>query len=236
MRPAAQLAGFFVDGLDGHGRRPPDRRGLRRTCQNFHAPCYRKLFRPQRSSWRAVPLHAPPDVGSLRRRAALPRQAPRAGLHPKPVGRRHSGGLRPRRTAESTRGAVHDSPADQNHLDGVARPPHVLGASPRRRVEHRSDARPRRLGTRPPHHRVTLSASSSKSGYTTTGMARSAPCPIPFRKAEPGQGRPNGVMNNPLGAIRDQVFWRWHKLDRRPGREVAVHAGPARTSPTGPRF
>jgi hypothetical protein len=22
----------------------------------------------------------------------------------------------------------------------------------------------------------------------------------------------NGVMNNPLGAIRDQVFWRWHKL------------------------
>lgn len=26
----------------------------------------------------------------------------------------------------------------------------------------------------------------------------------------PGQD-PNGVMNNPLGAIRDQVFWRWHK-------------------------
>ena len=28
----------------------------------------------------------------------------------------------------------------------------------------------------------------------------------------PLQGRRNGVMNNPLAAIRDQVFWRWHKL------------------------
>lgn len=28
----------------------------------------------------------------------------------------------------------------------------------------------------------------------------------------PFQGRRNGVMNNPLAAIRDQVFWRWHKL------------------------
>lgn len=29
---------------------------------------------------------------------------------------------------------------------------------------------------------------------------------------QPGEGRRNGVMNNPLAAIRDQVFWRWHKL------------------------
>lgn len=34
----------------------------------------------------------------------------------------------------------------------------------------------------------------------------------PIPAGELGQGRPNGVMNNPLGAIRDQVFWRWHKL------------------------
>jgi hypothetical protein len=34
----------------------------------------------------------------------------------------------------------------------------------------------------------------------------------PIPQGQPGQGRPNGVMNNPLGAIRDQVFWRWHKL------------------------
>ena len=28
----------------------------------------------------------------------------------------------------------------------------------------------------------------------------------------PGARDANGVMNNPLAAIRDQVFWRWHKL------------------------
>jgi hypothetical protein len=28
----------------------------------------------------------------------------------------------------------------------------------------------------------------------------------------PGTNRPNGVMNSPVAAIRDQVFWRWHKL------------------------
>jgi Hemocyanin, ig-like domain/Hemocyanin, copper containing domain len=34
----------------------------------------------------------------------------------------------------------------------------------------------------------------------------------PIPAGQLGQGTPNGVMNNPLAAIRDQVFWRWHKL------------------------
>ena len=34
----------------------------------------------------------------------------------------------------------------------------------------------------------------------------------PIPPGQLGENQPNGVMNNPLGAIRDQVFWRWHKL------------------------
>jgi len=33
----------------------------------------------------------------------------------------------------------------------------------------------------------------------------------PLPPGRPGAGQPNGVMNNPMAAIRDQVFWRWHK-------------------------
>lgn len=69
----------------------------------------------------------------------------------------------------------------------------------------------------------------------------------PIPQGELGQGRPNGVMNNPLGAIRDQVFWRWHKLvddmaekwqsaqdpeDFSDGPEVLIRDGLAAGAPT----
>lgn len=44
---------------------------------------------------------------------------------------------------------------------------------------------------------------------TGHGMIGGLSEPIP--NGRPGAGSPNGVMNNPMAAIRDQVFWRWHK-------------------------
>ena len=44
---------------------------------------------------------------------------------------------------------------------------------------------------------------------TGHGLIASLSEPIP--RGRPGAGNPNGVMNNPMAAIRDQVFWRWHK-------------------------
>lgn len=44
---------------------------------------------------------------------------------------------------------------------------------------------------------------------TGHGMIGALSEPIPAGR--PGAGNPNGVMNNPMAAIRDQVFWRWHK-------------------------
>jgi hypothetical protein len=51
-----------------------------------------------------------------------------------------------------------------------------------------------------------------EEGLHNTGHGALGSLSEPIPAGQLGAGDPNGVMNNPLGAIRDQVFWRWHKL------------------------
>lgn len=84
----------------------------------------------------------------------------------------------------------------QSQVDGVLRTgivPSIDGSEPDRPIAANS------LGE-------FVEAQLHNTGH---GLIGSLSEPIP--RGRPGAGSPNGVMNNPMAAIRDQVFWRWHK-------------------------
>jgi hypothetical protein len=207
---ATQVAQFFVNGLNGPGRRrlvnavfaePP----------TFPRALYRKLFRlNDRHGELFLYMHrqmlARYDAellshGKPRVQAFSPNQWPNAipeGYDPEGL-RDQQGVLFTTRRQNKTLSAAWRNRLTSltQDVDDVLNSGTIPGADPSE-----------------PDVPIAISPLGEfiEMGIHNNGHGALGALSEPIPPGQLGENQPNGVMNNPLGAIRDQVFWRWHKL------------------------